>query len=226
MAAACRCRCRYRAQQTNCSLRNSTGPFQVEFRRSFICSSSEPSLRGFCKGQRRSALLQVILPNPHQVLWSVERTPIYCGWGLQATRPRSGVFLVSCVARGAVFASPEPGAAGKPEVGSRPRGADGASATALQPPPHLLTTLPATAGGGRCGCHGTPATAAGADGAERARLERAGWSDVVNLAARQGSLTTQAVRSRGRCPARALRERSGTDDRRSSWRRCRPPTPR
>ena len=34
-------------------------------------------------------------------------------------------------------------------------GADGASATALQPPPHLLTTLPAPAGGGRCGCHGT-----------------------------------------------------------------------
>ena len=33
----------------------------------------------------------------------------------------------------------------------RPRGADGASATALQPPPHLLTTLPAPAGGGRCG---------------------------------------------------------------------------
>ena len=30
-------------------------------------------------------------------------------------------------------------------------GADGASATALQPPPHLLTTLPAPAGGGRCG---------------------------------------------------------------------------
>ena len=29
-------------------------------------------------------------------------------------------------------------------------GADGASATALQPPPHLLTTLPAPAGGGRC----------------------------------------------------------------------------
>ena len=28
-------------------------------------------------------------------------------------------------------------------------GADGASATALQPPPHLLTTLPAPAGGGR-----------------------------------------------------------------------------
>ena len=27
-------------------------------------------------------------------------------------------------------------------------GADGASATALQPPPHLLTTLPAPAGGG------------------------------------------------------------------------------
>ena len=33
-------------------------------------------------------------------------------------------------------------------------GADGASATALQPPPHLLTTLPAPAGGGRCGSHG------------------------------------------------------------------------
>ena len=31
----------------------------------------------------------------------------------------------------------------------------------LQPPPHLLTTLPAPAGGGRCVCHGTPATAAG-----------------------------------------------------------------
>ena len=30
-------------------------------------------------------------------------------------------------------------------------GADGASATALQPPPHLLTTLPAPAGGGRRG---------------------------------------------------------------------------
>ena len=30
-------------------------------------------------------------------------------------------------------------------------GADGASATALQPPPHLLTTLPVPAGGGRCG---------------------------------------------------------------------------
>ena len=29
-------------------------------------------------------------------------------------------------------------------------GADGASPTALQPPPHLLTTLPAPAGGGRC----------------------------------------------------------------------------
>ena len=37
------------------------------------------------------------------------------------------------------------------------QGADGASATALQPPPHLLTTLPAPAGGGRCGCHGTAA---------------------------------------------------------------------
>ena len=34
------------------------------------------------------------------------------------------------------------------------RGADGASATAFQPPPHLLTTLPAPAGGGRCVCHG------------------------------------------------------------------------
>ena len=33
-------------------------------------------------------------------------------------------------------------------------GADGASATALQPPPHLLTTLPAPAGGGRRVCHG------------------------------------------------------------------------
>ena len=32
-------------------------------------------------------------------------------------------------------------------------GADGASATALQPPPHLLTTLPSPAGGGRCVCH-------------------------------------------------------------------------
>ena len=34
------------------------------------------------------------------------------------------------------------------------RGADGASATELQPPPHLLTTLPAPAGGGRCGSPG------------------------------------------------------------------------
>ena len=33
-------------------------------------------------------------------------------------------------------------------------GADGASATALQPPPHLFTTLPAPAGGGRRVCHG------------------------------------------------------------------------
>ena len=33
-------------------------------------------------------------------------------------------------------------------------GADGASATVLQPPPHLLTTLPAPAGGGRCGSPG------------------------------------------------------------------------
>ena len=43
---------------------------------------------------------------------------------------------------------------------------------------------------------------------------------------RAEALQTQAVRSRGRCPARALRERSGKDDRRSWWRRCRPPTPR
>ena len=42
--------------------------------------------------------------------------------------------------------------------GSRWPGADGASATALQPPPHLLTTLPAPAGGGRCVRHGTAAT--------------------------------------------------------------------
>ena len=34
------------------------------------------------------------------------------------------------------------------------RGVDGASATALQPPRHLLTTLPAPAGGGRRVCHG------------------------------------------------------------------------
>ena len=37
-------------------------------------------------------------------------------------------------------------------------GADGASATALQPPPHLLTTLPAPAGGGRCVHPGAPPT--------------------------------------------------------------------
>ena len=45
-------------------------------------------------------------------------------------------------------------------------GADGASATALQPPPHLLTTLPARAGGGRCGCHATAPAAAGGGGEE------------------------------------------------------------
>ena len=33
--------------------------------------------------------------------------------------------------------------------------------TALQPPPHLLTTLPVPAGSGRCGSHGVAATAAG-----------------------------------------------------------------
>ena len=33
--------------------------------------------------------------------------------------------------------------------------------TALQPPPHLLTTLPVPAGSGRCGSHGMAATAAG-----------------------------------------------------------------
>ena len=36
------------------------------------------------------------------------------------------------------------------ESGRTLAGADGASAMALQPPPHLLTTLPAPAGGGRC----------------------------------------------------------------------------
>ena len=35
-----------------------------------------------------------------------------------------------------------------------PRGRTAPSATALQPPPHLLTTLRAPAGGGRCGSHG------------------------------------------------------------------------
>ena len=41
---------------------------------------------------------------------------------------------------------------GGPE--DRGSGVDGASATALQPPPHLLTTLPVPAGGGRCGSPG------------------------------------------------------------------------
>ena len=45
--------------------------------------------------------------------------------------------------------------AGAPAPRSAPLGADGASATALQPPPHLLTTLPAPAGGRRRVCHST-----------------------------------------------------------------------
>ena len=48
------------------------------------------------------------------------------------------------------FIAGSPSGAGDAELA----GADGASATALQPPPHLLTTLPAPAGGGRRGCHG------------------------------------------------------------------------
>ena len=96
------------------------------------------------------------------------------------------------------------------------------------PPPRRLTRRrprdPGGPGNGRPGS--SPGHGHGPGVPSKFALERAGWSDVVNLAARQGSLTTQAVRSRGRCPARALRERSGTDDRRSSWRRCRPPTPR
>ena len=52
-------------------------------------------------------------------------------------------------------------------------GADGASAMALQPPPHLLTTLPAPAGGGRCVCpaDARPSTMASASPPGGFRLE-------------------------------------------------------
>ena len=80
-------------------------------------------------------------------------------------------------------------------------GADGASATALQPPPHLLTTLPATGrGGGRRVRHGTAAMAAGGGGAEPVPLEgdlgeRLGRSPRTSVPV---ALAVAAERSAGR----------------------------
>ena len=83
------------------------------------------------------------------------QSPIRCGDVLGTPGLRSGGRRPR--RRGASASAPWPPAAAA--------GADGASATALQPPRHLLTTLPAPAGDGRCGCHGTAATAAGGGGA-------------------------------------------------------------
>ena len=100
-------------------------------------------------------------------------------------------------------------------------GADGASATALQPPPHLLTTLPAPAGGGRCVRHATAATADGGGGvgtgAARGRPGRAartggGGHGAAGRARRRTrppvSVSDGQARSRGGRPR--SRRRSGS----------------
>ena len=72
------------------------------------------------------------------------------GWRVAPVPPESsgasGGGLQGCPRRVWHFIAGSPSGAGDAELA----GADGASATALQPPPHLLTTLPAPAGGGRC----------------------------------------------------------------------------
>ena len=102
----------------------------------------------------------------------------------------------------------------------RVAGADGASATALQPPPHLLTTLPAPAGGGRCVCHrhpepsgsvGEPPAGRTRDGLRRVRSpERPSWprrvrggprglaADVDELGDGEGRRRGEVVAGHGR----------------------------
>ena len=84
-------------------------------------------------------------------------------------------------------------------------GADGASATALQPPPHLLTTLPAPAGGGRCGSPGRGLRGAPDQGTGETRRSgcrpgvrrgRSGAADLAAVLATQPA-TGRAARGRG-----------------------------
>ena len=67
-------------------------------------------------------------------------------------------------------------------------GADGASATALQPPPHLLTTLPAPAGGGRRGSPGRGLRGARDQGAGGRATRR--WKAMGSDGVRSAELTT------------------------------------
>ncbi len=83
----------------------------------------------------------------------------------------------------------EPAHPRRPALGwlCRP-GADGASATALQPPPHLLTTLPAPAGGGRRGSPGRGLRGARDQGAGGRATRR--WKAMGSDGVRSAELTT------------------------------------
>ena len=78
-------------------------------------------------------------------------------------------------------------------------GADGASATALQPPPHLLTTLPVPAGGGRCVHPGAPPT----DRAPSLRPAAGSFSELAS-----------SVSPSVHCPCRVIGPASGSRPRR------------